>query len=90
MVATFEDWTDVMYETMKAYRLSWIYYLSFIFIVAFIFLNMMIGTRRCRSSKTGMLTGSKFPFLPWEPQARVFWIGASPCGRWSLAMRALN
>ena len=42
-VATFEDWTDVMYETMGIYPLSWIYYLSFIFIVAFVFLNMMIG-----------------------------------------------
>lgn len=42
-VATFEDWTDVMYETMAVYPLSWMYYLSFIFIVAFIFLNMMIG-----------------------------------------------
>ncbi|MDQ7074940.1 MAG: ion transporter [Gammaproteobacteria bacterium] len=42
-VATFEDWTDVMYETMEVYPLSWIYYLSFIFIVAFVFLNMMIG-----------------------------------------------
>ena len=42
-IATFEDWTDVMYETMDVYPLSWIYYLSFIFIVAFVFLNMMIG-----------------------------------------------
>jgi len=42
-VATFEDWTDVMYETMEVYPLSWIYYISFIFIVAFVFLNMMIG-----------------------------------------------
>lgn len=42
-VATFEDWTDVMYETMEVHPLSWIYYLSFIFIVAFVFLNMMIG-----------------------------------------------
>ncbi|MGD2118920.1 MAG: ion transporter [Chromatiales bacterium] len=42
-VATFEDWTDVMYETMDVFPLSWIYYLSFIFIVAFVFLNMMIG-----------------------------------------------
>ena len=42
-VATFEDWTDVMYETMEVYPLSWIYYLTFIFIVAFVFLNMMIG-----------------------------------------------
>lgn len=42
-VATFEDWTDVMYETMDVYPLSWMYYLSFIFIVAFVFLNMMIG-----------------------------------------------
>lgn len=42
-VATFEDWTDVMYETMAVYPLSWIYYISFIFVVAFVFLNMMIG-----------------------------------------------
>ena len=42
-VVTFEDWTDVMYETMVHYPLSWIYYLSFIFLSAFIFLNMMIG-----------------------------------------------
>lgn len=42
-VATFEDWTDVMYETMEIFPLSWFFYLSFIFIVAFVFLNMMIG-----------------------------------------------
>lgn len=42
-VATFEDWTDVMYETMAVYPLSWIFYLSFIFLTAFIFLNMMVG-----------------------------------------------
>ena len=42
-VVTFEDWTDVMYETMLVYPFSWIYYLSFIFFNAFVFLNMMIG-----------------------------------------------
>lgn len=42
-VVTFEDWTDVMYETMQVYPLSWIYYLTFIFLNAFVFLNMMIG-----------------------------------------------
>ncbi|MDV2080381.1 ion transporter [Marinobacter xestospongiae] len=42
-VATFEDWTDVMYQTMEFYPLSWIYYLTFIFLTAFVFLNMMIG-----------------------------------------------
>jgi voltage-gated sodium channel len=42
-VATFEDWTDVMYETMEVYPFSWLFYLTFIFIVAFVFLNMMIG-----------------------------------------------
>lgn len=42
-VATFEDWTDVMYETMEVYAYSWIYYLTFIFMSTFIFLNMMIG-----------------------------------------------
>ena len=42
-VATFEDWTDVMYEAMTLYGLSWIYFVSFIFFSAFVFLNMMIG-----------------------------------------------
>jgi voltage-gated sodium channel len=42
-VVTFEDWTDVMYETMEVYQWSWLYYLSFIFFNAFVFLNMMIG-----------------------------------------------
>jgi voltage-gated sodium channel len=42
-VVTFEDWTDVMYETMKVHPWSWVYYLSFIFFNAFVFLNMMIG-----------------------------------------------
>lgn len=42
-VMTFEDWTDVMYETMTVYSLSWIYYLTFIFFTAFAFLNMIIG-----------------------------------------------
>jgi len=42
-VMTFEDWTDVMYETMTVYGYSWIFYLSFIFFTAFAFLNMIIG-----------------------------------------------
>lgn len=42
-VMTFEDWTDVMYETMSVYPLSWIYYMTFIFFTAFAFLNMLIG-----------------------------------------------
>lgn len=42
-IMTFEDWTDVMYETMEIYSLSWIFYLSFIFLTAFAFLNMVIG-----------------------------------------------
>ena len=42
-VMTFEDWTDVMYETMVEYPLSWTFYLSFIFLTAFAFLNMIIG-----------------------------------------------
>jgi len=42
-VMTFEDWTDVMYETMEMYPLSWFYYLTFIFLTAFAFLNMVIG-----------------------------------------------
>ncbi|MFT5719731.1 MAG: voltage-gated sodium channel [Motiliproteus sp.] len=40
---TFEDWTDVMYETMAAYPLCWIYYLNVIFFTAFAFLTMLIG-----------------------------------------------
>lgn len=42
-VSTFEDWTDVMYETMDVFPMSWLFYLSFIFLTAFVFLNMMIG-----------------------------------------------
>ena len=42
-VATFEDWTDVMYEAMTLHKLSWIYFITFIFFSAFVFLNMMIG-----------------------------------------------
>ncbi|PID46739.1 MAG: ion transporter [Proteobacteria bacterium] len=45
-VMTFEDWTDVMYETMNHENgspYSWIYYLSFIFFTTFAFLNMIIG-----------------------------------------------
>ncbi|MBN2866826.1 MAG: ion transporter [Thiotrichales bacterium] len=42
-VATFEDWTDVMYEAMTLYSMSWIYFVTFIFFSAFVFLNMMIG-----------------------------------------------
>lgn len=42
-VMTFEDWTDVMYETMVVYPFSWVFYLSFIFLTAFAFLNMVIG-----------------------------------------------
>ncbi len=43
-IATFEDWTDIMYETMEPHPLSWMYYISFIFLTAFVFLNMMVGT----------------------------------------------
>ena len=42
-IMTFEDWADVMYETMEVYPISWVYYLSFIFLTAFAFLNMIIG-----------------------------------------------
>ena len=42
-VMTFEDWIDVMYETMEVYPLSWLYFLSFIFLTTFAFLNMVIG-----------------------------------------------
>jgi voltage-gated sodium channel len=42
-VMTFEDWTDVMYETMEVYPMSWIFYFTFIFLTAFAFLNMVIG-----------------------------------------------
>ena len=42
-VMTFEDWTDIQYETMEVYPMSWIFYLSFIFFTAFAFLNMVIG-----------------------------------------------
>jgi voltage-gated sodium channel len=42
-VMTFEDWTDVMYETMEVYPFSWAFYITFIFFTAFAFLNMVIG-----------------------------------------------
>lgn len=42
-VATFEDWTDVMYETMAIYPFSWVYFITFIFLGSFVFLNMMVG-----------------------------------------------
>jgi len=42
-VMTFEDWTDIQYETMDVYPMSWTYYLRFIFFTAFAFLNMVIG-----------------------------------------------
>ncbi|WP_206484398.1 ion transporter [Thalassotalea sp. G2M2-11] len=42
-IMTFEDWTDIQYETMEVYPFSWIFYLSFIFFTAFAFLNMVIG-----------------------------------------------
>lgn len=42
-VATFDNWTSVLYPTMEDYPLSWIYFLTFLFLNAFIFLNMMIG-----------------------------------------------
>lgn len=42
-VMTFEDWTDVMYQTQTVYGYSWVFYISFIFFTAFAFLNMIIG-----------------------------------------------
>ena len=42
-IATLEDWTDVMYETMAHYPLSWIFYISFIVFITFIMLNMIVG-----------------------------------------------
>ncbi len=42
-IMTFEDWTDIQYETMEVYPFSWIFYLTFIFFTAFAFLNMVIG-----------------------------------------------
>jgi voltage-gated sodium channel len=31
-IMTFEDWTDIQYETMEVYPWSWIFYLTFIFL----------------------------------------------------------
>ena len=42
-VMTFEDWTDIQYETMDVYPMSWIFYMTFIFFTAFAFLNMVSG-----------------------------------------------
>ena len=43
-IMTFEDWTDIMYETIAVYPMSWIFYVSFIFLTVFTFLNLFIGT----------------------------------------------
>ncbi len=42
-VFTFEDWTDVMYETMEVHSWSWIYFVSFIIIAAFVFFNLFVA-----------------------------------------------
>ena len=42
-IMTLEGWTEIMYEVMDTYPLSWIYFISFIFFTAFAFLNMFIG-----------------------------------------------
>ena len=42
-VLTLENWSEIMYETMSVYPLSWIYYISFIFITVFALINMMVG-----------------------------------------------
>lgn len=42
-IMTFEDWTDIQYETMEVFPYSWIYYMTFIFFTAIAFLNMVIG-----------------------------------------------
>lgn len=42
-VFTFEDWTDVMYETMEVYPWSWTYFVSFIIIAAFVFFNLFVA-----------------------------------------------
>ncbi len=43
-IMTFEDWTDIMYETIAVYPYSWIFYVSFIFLTVFTFLNLFVGT----------------------------------------------
>ncbi len=42
-IFTFEDWTDVMYEAMEIYPLSWTYFVSFIIINAFVIFNLFIA-----------------------------------------------
>jgi voltage-gated sodium channel len=42
-VLTFEDWTDVMYEAMEKYEMSWLFFVSFIIIAAFVFFNLFIA-----------------------------------------------
>lgn len=69
-VSTFEDWTDIMYETMTDYPLSWIFYLSFIFLTAFVFLNMMIGVildvmQREHAEQNGISEEDKAEEVQW-------------------------
>lgn len=42
-VLTLENWSEIMYETMAVYPISWMYYVSFIFITVFALINMMVG-----------------------------------------------
>ncbi len=42
-IMTLEGWSEIMYEVMGTYPLSWVYFISFIFVTAFAFLNMFIG-----------------------------------------------
>ncbi len=67
-VMTFEDWTDIQYETMEVYPFSWIFYMTFIFFTAFAFLNMVIGIvvgvmdeehRKARTEKEPSMTDLK-------------------------------
>lgn len=67
-VMTFEDWTDIQYETMDVYPFSWIFYMTFIFFTAFAFLNMVIGIvvgvmdeehRKARTEKEPSMTDLK-------------------------------
>ncbi len=42
-VATFEDWTDVMYAAMEMHYLSWIYFVSFVIVGTFVVINLFIA-----------------------------------------------
>ena len=42
-IVTLEDWTDIMYAAMDAYRWAWLYFVSFVVMGTFVVVNLFIA-----------------------------------------------